>query len=116
MEITLEKLLQGKSTKINEKDFLSTKEYVEPFLEKMKQFTSNFRIEAISPNQITYNSDGEDITYNRVLVQAILPTQVDNYNEIYALAYSLDIRKPVYKIYRAMFENTTNITVVFDPN
>lgn len=116
MEITLEKLLQGKSTKINDKDFLSTKEYVEPFLNKMKNFTSNFRIEAVSPKQITYNTDGEDITYNRVLVQAILPTQVDNYNEIYALAYSLDIRKPVYKVYRAMFDNTTNTTVVFNPN
>ena len=33
MEVTLDKLLSGKSTRINSKDFLSTEDYVKPFIE-----------------------------------------------------------------------------------
>lgn len=116
MEITLDKLLKGKPTRINSRDFYSTEDYVKPFIDEMNKFTSTYRVEAIPPSQVTLDKDGEDTTYNRVLVQAIMPSQVDEYNEIYVLAYSLDIRKPVYKIYRAMFNNTTNAIVVFDPN
>lgn len=116
MEITLEQLLKGKSTRINDKDFLSTEEYISPFVDKMKNFTDSYRIEAISPNQITLDKEGEDITYNRVLVQAILPNKVDKYNEMYTLTYSLDIRKPVYKVYRALYDNQSNILIAFNPN
>lgn len=116
MEVTLDKLLSGKSTRINSKDFLSTEDYVKPFIEEMSKFTSTYRIEAIPPSQVTTDKEGEDITYNRVLVQAIMPTQIDEYNEIYTLAYSLDIRRPIYKVYKAMFNNTTNSIIAFDPN
>ena len=116
MEITLDKLLKGKSTRINSRDFYSTEDYVKPFVDEMSKFTSTYRVEAIPPSQVTLDKDGEDTTYNRVLVQAIMPSQVDEYNEIYTLAYSLDIRKPIYKIYKAMFNNTTNAIVTFDPN
>ena len=116
MEVTLDKLLSGKSTRINSKDFLSTEDYVKPFIEEMSKFTSTYRIEAIPPSQVTTDKEGEEITYNRVLVQAIMPTQIDEYNEIYTLAYSLDIRRPIYKVYKAMFNNTTNSIIAFDPN
>lgn len=116
MEITLEALLKGKSTKINDKDFLSTEDYVAPFIDLVSKFTSNYRIEAIPPSQVTLTKDVEDITFNRVLVQAVFPTLVDEFNEIYALAYSLDIRKPVYKVYRAMFNNQTGAIMTFDPS
>lgn len=116
MEVTLDKLLSGKSTRINSKDFLSTEDYVKPFIEEMSKFTSTYRIEAIPPSQVTTDKEGEDITYNRVLVQAIMPTQIDEYNEIYTLAYSLDIRRPIYKVYKAMFNNTTNSIIAFDSN
>lgn len=116
MEITLEQLLKGKSTRINDKDFLSTEEYISPFVDKMKNSTDSYRIEAISPNQITLDKEGEDITYNRVLIQALLPNKVDKYNEMYALTYSLDIRKPVYKVYRALYDNQSNILIAFNPN
>lgn len=116
MEVTLDKLLSGKSTRINSKDFLSTEDYVKPFIEEMSKFTSTYRIEAIPPSQVTTDKEGEDITYNRVLVQAIMPTQIDEYNEIYTLTYSLDIRRPIYKVYKAMFNNTTNSIIAFDPN
>lgn len=50
MEVTLDKLLSGKSTRINSKDFLSTEDYVKPFIEEMSKFTSTYRIEAIPPS------------------------------------------------------------------
>ena len=71
---------------------------------------------ALEEGITTTDKEGEDITYNRVLVQAIMPTQIDEYNEIYTLAYSLDIRRPIYKVYKAMFNNTTNSIIAFDPN
>lgn len=116
MEITLEQLLKGKATKINDKDFLSTKDYVENFVNKMKAFTQNFRIEVVLPKQLTMTSNETDITYNKVLIQAILPKQVGDYNEIMALSYSLDTRTPVYKLYRAYYNNTTGVTMCFDSN
>ena len=36
MEITIELLLKGKSTIIKDKEFLSTSDYVKPFLDEMK--------------------------------------------------------------------------------
>lgn len=116
MEITLEQLYKGKSTKINEKDFLATKDYTENFVNKMKSLTSNFRIEVVMPKQMTITSNETDITYNKVLIQAILPKQIDGYNEIVALSYSLDTRTPVYKLYRAYYNNTTGVTMCFDSN
>lgn len=44
MEVTLDKLLSGKATRINSKDFLSTEDYVKPFIEEMSKFTSTYRI------------------------------------------------------------------------
>ena len=38
MEITIELLLKGKSTIIKDKEFLSTSDYVKPFLDEMKKF------------------------------------------------------------------------------
>ena len=116
MEITLEKLLKGKSTKINEKDFLSTADYVKSFIDATSKLTSTYRIEAIPPRQLTTDGNNTDLTYNRVLIQAVLPNKVDKYNEILALTYALDVRKPWYKVYRAFYDNVTNQTFVFNPD
>lgn len=116
MEVTLDVLLKGRSTRINDRDFLSTEDYVSPFIDKMSKFTDTYRIEAIPPNQVTFDNSEEYITYNKVLVQALMPSKIEEYNEIFALAYTIEGRKPVYKVYRAMFDNSTNQTIVFDPN
>lgn len=109
MEITLEQLLKGKATRINGKDFLSTSDFVTPFLEKTKKLTNTFRIEAIPPKQITTTENKEDITYNRVLLYAILNNKVDTFNEVILLTYALDVRIPIVKISRGYFDNTTGI-------
>ena len=51
MEVTLDKLLGGKSTRINSKDFVSTEDYVKPCIEVMSKFTSTYRIEAKDPTK-----------------------------------------------------------------
>ena len=66
MEITKELLLEGKSTIIKNKNYLSTKEYVEPFFDEMSKFTDNFIIRVQTPNQMTLSGENKDITFNRV--------------------------------------------------
>ena len=66
MEITKDVLLDGKSTIIKNKNYLSTKEYVEPFFDEMSKFTDDFIIRVQTPNQMTVTDDNKDITFNRV--------------------------------------------------
>lgn len=112
MEITISKLLEGKCTNINNNKYLSTKEYVEPFINLMKNFTSDFSVQVQLPKQFTITDSKDDITYNKVWVQAIMPSKCDKsgYAETYNLVYVLDVRKPVYKIFKAYKDRkTTNI-------
>lgn len=66
MEITIGKLLEGKSTVIKDKEYLATAEYVTPFLEIMSHFTKDFYCKVEMPKQITVTDKKRDITYNRV--------------------------------------------------
>lgn len=66
MEITIGKLLEGKSTIIKESEYLSTKEYVEPFIKLMQKFTKDFSVQVQLPNQLTITDSKEDVTYNKV--------------------------------------------------
>ena len=66
MEITIERLLEGKSTVIKEDQYLPTKDYVNPFIELMKKFTNDFSVLVQLPSQLTITDSKEDITYNRV--------------------------------------------------
>ena len=117
MEITIDKLLKGKPTIIKSKDYLSTSEYVSPFIDKMSKFTDNFIIKVQTPNQITTSNGEEDITFNRVWIQAILPEKycIENHDEVYGLVYGLDVRNPVYKVYRGMLNKAYINLCVFDP-
>ena len=66
MEITLNALLEGKPTIIREKEYLATKEYIQPFIDEMSKFTKDFIINVQLPDQVTISNDNKDITYNRV--------------------------------------------------
>lgn len=116
MIISREKLLMGKATIIKGKEYLSTKDYVQPFFDYMSKFTNEYIIEVEEPKQVTLTNDGkEDTTYNRVNIQAIMPRQCDinGHKEVYGLVYALDIRNPVYKIYRGYLNKDNNL-FVFD--
>ena len=122
MRITLEELVAGKATKIKNNEYFPTAAYVEPFLEKMSKFTNDFRVEVKLPNQITTTQTGEintdDITYNRVWVQAVMPEELkfDNHCEVIGLVYGLDVRKPVVKLYRGGLNLACTNLCIFSPS
>ena len=106
MKLELSELLKGKATKIKDKEYFQTEAYVTPFLERMQKITNDFRVEVKLPDQITVTKkedlDFDDVTYNRVWIQAVLPESytVDNHDEVIGMVYGIDTRKPVAKFYR----------------
>jgi len=102
MEITLSRLLEGKATIIKGREYLATKEYVQPFIDKMSKYTNKFIVHVQEPDQLLINNENNDTTYNRVWIQAIMPDKcnVNGMVEVYNLVYGLDLRNPIYKVYR----------------
>lgn len=121
MDITLDQLLSGKPTIIKGKEYLSTKNYVEPFLERMSKFTDDFRIQVKLPDQVTITKDNdirlEDQTFNRVWVQAVLPDEMNypNHKESVNLLYALDTRKPIVKLFKNSLNMACLNMTVFNP-
>lgn len=121
MEITIDELLAGKGTRIKDNEYFPTRGYVEPFLERMSKFTNDFRVQVKLPDQITLTNDGhvntEDVTYNRVWVQAVLPEEYawSNHKEVIGMVYGLDVRKPIYKLYKGGLNMACTNLCVFNP-
>lgn len=117
MDIQLSELLKGKSTIIKNKEFFPTQRYVEPFIEKLSALTDDFRFQVKVPDQMTISKDMTDITFNRVLVQAVLPKKytVDNHDEVVGFLYGIDVKKPITKIYRGYLNQACTNLCVFNP-
>lgn len=115
--VTLEELLQGKATIIKDKEYLTTAEYVQPFLDIVTPFVDEFTIQVKTPSQITIGANKEDITYNRVLIQGLLPSSndYDNHKEVVGFLYGLDAKKPVAKTYRGYLNMACTNLSVFNP-
>ena len=113
MNITIDELIKGKPTSIKSKNYFSTQRYVQPFLEKMGVFTNDFTVMAKTPDQMTIN-DGLDVTFNKVLIQAKLENKINDLNENIFMAYELDVRKPVVKLYKGYTDEDNNF-FVFNP-
>ena len=122
MNLTVDELLKGKATLIKNKEYLSTEAYVTPFLERMSKFTSDFRIQAKLPSQISITKKEdinlEDTVFNRVWIQAVLPDEYsfDKNQEEIGLVYGLDARKPIAKIYRGALNMACLNLCVFNPS
>lgn len=119
MEITVDELLAGKATRIKGNEYFPTRGYVEPFLERMSKFTNDFRVQVKLPDQITLSNDinVDDVTYNRVWVQAVLPNEYawNNHQEVIGMVYGLDVRKPIYKLYKGGLNMACTNLCVFNP-
>ena len=121
MQISIDQLMNGKATRMGKRAYLPTAAYVEPFIERMSKFTKDFIVEVELPKQVTRTVDGDvnadDITYNRVLIQAVMPESCsfDNHDEVIGMVYGLDVRKPVAKIYRGALNRACTNLCVFDP-
>lgn len=118
MEITLDYLAKGKPTVIKDKPYFKTSEYVDPFIDQMSKFTNKFIVQVQTPDQVTVTDGSEDLTFNRVWIQAVLPEKytIDNHDECYGLIYGLDVKKPVYKIYRGYLNQACTNLCVFNPD
>ena len=122
MELTVEQLLQGKATRIKEKEFFTTKAYVEPFLDRMSKFTNEFIINVKPADQISLTPSGDvnfdDIVYNRVWIQAVLPDEYayENHKRVMSMLYALDTRKPVVKMYTGALNMACLNLCVFNPD
>ena len=116
-QLTLTELYKGKSTLIKNKEFYPTKTYVEPFIERMSAFTNDFRIQVKLPEQMTTFKDTTDLTFNRVLIQAVLPEKytIDQHEEVIGFLYGIDVKKPVAKIYRGYLNQACTNLCVFNP-
>lgn len=124
MELQLNELLAGKGTRIKNKEYFPTSAYVEPFLERVQKLTNEFRIQVQTPSQVTLDSSGnivtEDITYNRVLIEAILPDEYkfnsDPHKAVLGMVYGIDVRKPVVKFWKGLERNACTNLCVFNSN
>lgn len=116
MKVTIDELLKGKGTIIKDREYFPTKSYVEPFLERVSKFTDDIRVEVRLPDQITTLDSTEDITYNRVLIQAVIPEEIyDNHKEVIGFVYGLDVRKPIAKIYQGALNMACTNLCIFNP-
>ena len=122
-EITLPELLAGRATRIKNREYFPTAAYVEPFLERVQKLTSEFRVQVQLPTQITYTAEGgintEDISYNRVLIEAILPDEYkfndDPHKAVLGMVYGIDVRKPVVKFFKGQERMSCTNLCVFSP-
>jgi hypothetical protein len=117
MEITIDELLKGKATRIKKNEYFPTKAYVEPFLDRVSKITDKFVVKVETPNQITTNEGTEDLTYNRVWIQGILPDDyiIENHQEVIGMVMGLDVRKPIAKFYRGGVNMACCNLCVFNP-
>lgn len=118
-EITIQDLMLGNSTLIKNKQYLSTKAYVEPFIERMSAYTKDFKIQVKSADQVSVQNQVENQIYNRVLIQAILPPSYyseDNHQKVVGMVYGLDVKTPVVKIYAGGLNMACTNLCVFSPD
>lgn len=122
MLINLNQLMLGKATKIKDKEYFSTEQYVTPFIDRMSKFTDKFTIQVKPADQISLTKDGEvnfeNIVYNRVWVEAELPGEYayEGHTQSVSLLYALDTRKPIYKIFQNAVRSACLNMCVFSPN
>ena len=122
-EIQLNELLAGRATRIKNGDYFQTAAYVEPFLDRVQKISKEIRVQVQLPTQITYTANGdintEDITYNRVLIEAILPDEYkfndDPHRAVLGMVYGIDVRKPVVKFFKGQERMSCTNLCVFSP-
>ena len=114
----LKNLLEGKQTTIKNKQYLSTKEYIQPFLNRLDQFKPTYVCQVKMPDQLSITNGHPDLIYNRVHIQAVMPESFyfqSGMRKVIGMIYGLDIKNPVAKFYIADYDSHGNI-VAFTPS
>lgn len=112
----LKNLLEGKTTVIKGKQYLSTKAYIEPFMKRLEQFNPEYICQVKMPDQLSLTDGKPDLVYNRVHLQAIMPESFylkEGMRKVIGMVYGLDVKNPIAKFYVADIDKDYNI-VSFD--
>lgn len=112
MELTLMQLYTGLETSIKEVEYLSPQAYVEPFVKALPSKV-RLNIKAKIADQLI-GKDPSQLTFNRVCVEASLDTDEDEYTEVIGLAYAIDIKDPVWKLYRGYRDKNGHLNMLGD--
>ena len=117
MEITIKELHEGLPCLIKNHEFFATKVYTDPFIERMKTFTNDFRIQIKNADTLSTKNKEVNKIYTRVLIQAVLPEKyiIDHHEEVIGFLYGIDVKKPVVKIYRGYLNQACTNMCVFNP-
>lgn len=120
IELKLEDIYRGKATMIKDNKYFSTQQYIEPFIDRVdKMCQGNFIIKAQPANQISLTPQGdmnmEDIVFNRVWVQGVLPGEYayENHKQSINMLYALDTRKPLVKLFKSAINSACLNLCVF---
>lgn len=100
----LKEVLLGKATNIKGVEYLSAKDYIQPFINRMDKLNATYVCKAKLSDQMSITNQENDIVYNKVHIQAILPKTYYNnngYQKVVGLIYGLDVKTPCAKIYIA---------------
>lgn len=114
----LSNVLNGKSTLIKNKQYLSAKAYIQPFTDRMDQFKATYNCQVKLADQVSVTDSTPDVVYNRVHIQAILPEDYyyqNNCKKVVGFVYGVDVKIPVAKFYIANIDDKGN-TIAFDSN
>lgn len=114
----LSNILEGKTTLIKNKQYLSAKAYIEPFIKRMDEFKATYNCQVKTPDQLSITDGKPDLVYNRVHIQAILPEIYYNKfgcRKVVGMIYGLDVKTPIAKFYISNIDKNGNL-IAFDPN
>lgn len=110
----LKTVLTGSATTIKNKEYLSAKAYIEPFVERLKPYTSNIICHVKLADQLSYDEKGVDTIYNKVLIMGIFPDDKDvsvnrngkviSYHRVVCMSYALDVKTPICKFYTGVID------------
>lgn len=123
----LKTLYTGKATIIKNKQYLSAKAYIKPFIERLETYKAKFICQAKQADQLSYDGNNIDTVYNKVLITAVLPSDYDftvtytepnlfnaqdstnkTYHRVVCMSYALDVKTPVCKFYTGVVDEDMN--------
>lgn len=111
-------VLNGKSTLIKNKQYLSAKDYIQPFLDRMDEYKASYICQVKPAEQVSVTDSNPDIVYNRVHIQAVLPEEFYYKNgckKVIGFVYGIDVKIPIAKFYIASMDSKGNL-IAFDQN
>lgn len=115
---TLEELYKGSATLIKNKQYFKARDYIEPFIDKISNYTTQFFCFAKMADQLSTDGTTVNTVYNKVMVTAMFPSEYDfttTYQEqsyvfhrVVCMAYSLEGKYPVCKFYTGVIDTFMN--------